>query len=106
MNILAFSFSEIVDKIKSFMVNLIVMLQNFASGDMWWLCLIIFVVAAILMIIGLIRLFVKSWKLFLVLIILAAIGLVVWYFIAGPGKKPVETESILLPIKLARTMFF
>ena len=104
MNILAFA--EIVEKIKSLMVNFIELVKNFASGSMWWLCLIIFVVAAILMIIGLIRLFVKSWKLFLVLIILAAIGLVVWYFIAGPGKKPAETESILLPIKLARTMFF
>lgn len=104
MNILAIT--EIIEKIKSFMANAIEWLKQFATGSMWWLALIIFVVAAILMLVGLIRFIVKGWKLFLVLIILAAIGLTVWYFVAGPGKKSASVESIILPIKLARTLFF
>ena len=103
MNILAIA--DIIEKIKSVMVNLIEKVKEFASGSMWWLALIIFIVAAILMLVGLIRFIVKGWKLFLVLIILAAIGITVWYFVAGPGKKPASTESILLPIKLARNIF-
>ena len=103
MNILAIA--DIIEKIKSVMVNLIEKVKEFASGSMWWLALIIFIVAAILMLVGLIRFIVKSWKLFLVLIILAAIGITVWYFVAGPGKKPASTESILLPIKFARNIF-
>lgn len=100
MNILAIT--EVIEKIKAFMANAIEWVKGFATGDMWWLALIIFVVAAILMLVGLIRFIVKGWKLFLVLIILGAIAVVVWYFVAGPGKKPASTESILLPIQFVR----
>ena len=106
MNILAIS--DFVDKIKSIMVNLLEWLKNFASGSMWWAAMLIFLFAAILMLIGLIRLIVKSWKLFLVLIILAAIGFVVYWFVWGPGKKTpsttTEAEAIITSLKLVKNL--
>ena len=59
-----------MDKIKEFAVGLIEklceLLQNAASGPMWWLVIILAVLAAILMLIGLIRLIIKSWKVLIV----------------------------------------
>jgi len=96
-----FAVSDFIDKIKGFMNVGIEWFKNLASGSQWWIALIALVVAAILLIIGFIRLIAKTWKVLLVLVILGGIGFAVYYFVVLKGKGSVTTTTVPAAIKLA-----
>lgn len=80
-------------------------LQGLMEGDMWWVVAVAAVVVAILLIIGLITLIVKGWKVILVLAILGGIGFAAYYFIWGPGKKGGDATTTVETIKLYFNIF-
>ena len=58
----------------------------------WWLQAIILLFVIILLVLGIIRFIAKSWKLLLVLVVLAAIAFAVYFiFIRGKNTQAVET---------------
>ena len=76
--------------------------NDIGENGQWWLQVIILAVAAILLICGLIFLLVKSWKVLLVLFVLAGIGLVVYYVVIK--KDEVPTEATISSFKTAFTL--
>lgn len=86
----------ILGKIQEFVAKIVYAAFNFvynlATGEKWWLALIILVVAALLVIIGLIALIAKTWKVLLVLVVLGGIGFAVYYFVIR-GKAPQTTVT-------------
>ncbi len=77
-------------------------ITSFGENGQWWVEVIILAVAAILLVCGLIFLVVKSWKLLLVLFVLAGIGLIV-YFVVIKKPEEVPTEATIASFKTAFT---
>lgn len=77
-------------------------INELGNNGQWWLEVIILAVAAILLVCGLIFLIVKSWKILLVLFVLAGIGLIVYY--AFIKKEEVPTEATISSIKTTFTL--
>ena len=59
----------------------------------WWVSALIVLGVAILLIIGLIYLFVKTWKVLLVLAILGGIGYLVYYLVVKDGGSATTTVA-------------
>ncbi len=78
-------------------------IHELGENGQWWLQLIILAVAAILLVSGLIFLIVKSWKLLLVLFVLAGIGLIVYYVVIKKDEVPV-TEATISSFKTTFTL--
>lgn len=78
-------------------------LNELGENGQWWLQVIILAVAAILLVSGLIFLVVKSWKLLLVLFVLAGIGLIVYYVVIKKDEVPV-TEATISSFKTTFTL--
>ena len=77
-------------------------LNELGENGQRWLQVVILAVAAILLVSGLIFLVVKSWKLLLVLFVLAGIGLIVYYVVI---KKDVPvTEATISSFKTTFTL--
>ena len=78
-------------------------LNELGENGQWWLQVIILAVAAILLVSGLIFLVVKSWKLLLVLFVLAGIGLIVYYVVIKKDDVP-ATEATISSFKTTFTL--
>lgn len=77
-------------------------INELGENGQWWLQIIILAVAVILLVSGLIFLIVKSWKLLLVLFVLAGIGLIVYYVVIK--KDLIPTEAASSSVKTAFTL--
>ena len=88
--------SGIFEKVAEFVTGFIDKGITIFQGLTWWLQAVIVLGAAILMLIGLIRLIVKSWKIVVVVGVIAAIVFVVLKFMNKGGDT---TESIVTSAK-------
>jgi uncharacterized membrane protein len=82
-------FLTIFDRIQDFLQNLVEKIHNFIinmlSSNLWWLCVIIALLAVILVIVGLVTLIIKSWKALIVIAVLGIAGFLVYYFVIKNG---------------------
>lgn len=78
-------------------------ITSFGDNGQWWMEIIILAIAAILLVCGLIFLIVKSWKILLVLFVLAGIGLIVYFVVIKKDIVP-ETESIASSFRTANSL--
>ncbi len=105
-NFLANIFDQISEKITEFINKYVDLAVDGLKSLPWWLQLIILLALVIVVVLGVIRLIVKSWKLLLVLAILLAIGVAVYFiFIKNRQSTIGAVDAFNLLNTLSSTIF-
>lgn len=104
-NFLASITEQISEKVSEFLNKYIDLAVDGLKSLPWWLQIIILLVLVVVVVMGIIRLIVKSWKLLLVLAILLAIGVAVYFIFIRNRQASGAFDAINLLNTLSSTIF-